>query len=76
MVSADKVRRQMLATRLLSGEVTDSERDEALAQILLTLWERDDVTELIDMRLKEHTDKYHRGSSLGRFFHHLIHGGH
>ena len=45
-------RRQYLAARLAAHQATDNERDEALGTILLSLFSREDVEEIVDTRLK------------------------
>lgn len=49
----DEARRQYLAAKLAAHTATDGERDEAIGTILLSLWGKDDVQEMVDERHKE-----------------------
>ena len=40
-------RRQYLATKLAAHTATEAERDEALGTILLSLWDREDVEDMV-----------------------------
>lgn len=50
----DKVGREVLAHKLIAGTATQSERDNALATILLSLWTFDDLRRAFE---SWHTDK-------------------
>lgn len=53
----EREQRQLLAMRLASGKATEEERDQALAEILLSLWSEKELVELIDKRIEESRDK-------------------
>ena len=46
-MSADG-KKQYLAAKLAAHTATEAERDEALGTILLSLWEREDVEEIVE----------------------------
>ncbi len=50
----DKIEREVLAHKLIAGTATQSERDNALATILLSLWTFDDLRQAFE---SWHTDK-------------------
>lgn len=50
----DKIEREVLAHKLIAGTATQSERDNALATILLSLWTFDDLRRAFE---SWHTDK-------------------
>ena len=50
----DKIEREVLAHKLIAGTATQSERDNALATILLSLWTFEDLRRAFE---SWHTDK-------------------
>ena len=50
----DKIEREVLAHKLIAGTATQSERDNALATILLSLWTFDDLRQAFE---NWHVDK-------------------
>ncbi len=50
----DKIEREVLAHKLIAGTATQSERDNALATILLSLWTFADLRQAFE---RWHTDK-------------------
>ena len=49
----DKNKRILLATKLANGTATQQERDAALAELLLTLWDTPTLNKQIDERIDE-----------------------
>ena len=47
----DKNKRILLATKLANGTATQQERDAALAELLLTLWDTETLNAHIDERI-------------------------
>ena len=48
----DKNKRILLATKLANGNATQQERDAALAELLLTLWDTETLNAHIDERIE------------------------
>lgn len=48
----DYSKRLLLATKLASGTATERERDEAIAEILLSLWSEKALDKVIDDKIK------------------------
>lgn len=53
MSEEEKNKRLLLAGKLTNGNATQAERDAALAELLLTLWDADTLNEHIDKRIDE-----------------------
>lgn len=46
--TSDKIQREILAHKLISGQATQEERDNALASIMLSMWTMSDLKKAFD----------------------------
>ena len=46
--TSDKIQREILAHKLISGQATQEERDNALASIMLSMWSMSDLKNAFD----------------------------
>lgn len=53
----ERVENQVLATKLLNGTATQSERDQALATVMLSLWGQSELRSLIRLVHSEECNK-------------------
>lgn len=50
-MDTEKARRTNIASRLAAGTASERDRDDALAEILLSLWSEDDLDKRIDNKV-------------------------
>jgi len=63
-MSDDKIKHQLLAIKLQSGKATASDRDSALALVLLSLWDTEDFDRAVRVHIRTHEREQHNNGFL------------